>query len=180
METKKNIFEYWWEVLSKNYANFNGRARRMEFWSFTLVNFLIGVVLGFTNSIFIYFDIYYLTTILTTIYTLGVFIPGLAVGVRRFHDTGNPGWAPVTIGVVGLLFNLSSSIGRYIFSPSSFRGIDENLLIILIGGLGLIFVGLAIYVIVMYFVNGTYGPNKYGPDPKQPNLGNEIDEIGNE
>jgi uncharacterized membrane protein YhaH (DUF805 family) len=42
---EQSIFEYFKQTLTKNYANFEGRARRKEFWSFTLVSFIISIVL---------------------------------------------------------------------------------------------------------------------------------------
>ncbi len=69
----------------KNYAKFDGRARRAEYWYFTLFSTLISVllsVLSYTIGI-LYLD---------TVYSLAVFIPSLAVGVRRMHDVGKSGW----------------------------------------------------------------------------------------
>jgi uncharacterized membrane protein YhaH (DUF805 family) len=71
---------YYLKVL-QNYATFSGRARRSEFWYFFLFNFIIGFVGGLTKM-----------PIISTIYTLLVLIPGIAVGVRRMHDVGKSGW----------------------------------------------------------------------------------------
>ncbi len=82
--------QWYLEVLRK-YAVFAGRARRREFWMFTLVNVLISIALGIIDAILG-------TTygagsgVLQTIYSLAVLIPSLAVGVRRLHDTGRSGW----------------------------------------------------------------------------------------
>ena len=76
--------EYYLKVL-KQYAVFEGRARRSEYWYFTLFNSIIGFVLGlvgeFSGSI-----------ISTGLYQLAVFIPSIAVGVRRLHDVNKSGW----------------------------------------------------------------------------------------
>jgi len=77
------------EVLKK-YAVFIGRARRKEYWMFLLINLIITVVLSFINDY-----LYYL-------YALAVFIPGLAVSVRRLHDIGKSGWW-VFIGLIPLV-----------------------------------------------------------------------------
>lgn len=66
----------------KKYADFNGRARRQEYWMFVLFNSLFG--LGILFIPFIGFFI-------SGIYSLAVFLPGLAVTVRRLHDTGKSG-----------------------------------------------------------------------------------------
>jgi uncharacterized membrane protein YhaH (DUF805 family) len=76
----------WYLAVLKNYAGFTGRARRTEYWMFFLVNFIIGVVLDIIG-IFIR-----LGAIVGALYGLAVLIPGLAVGVRRLHDTGRSGW----------------------------------------------------------------------------------------
>lgn len=81
----------WYLEVLKKYAVFTGRARRSEYWFFTLFNFLIALVLGFIDGIF--------GTVselgigmLGFIYGLAVLVPGIAVGVRRLHDTGKTGW----------------------------------------------------------------------------------------
>lgn len=82
----------WYLAVLKNYAGFGGRARRKEYWMFTLFNliFLIAAtildnVLGIAFEGIGYGPLYCL-------YALAVFIPGLAVAVRRLHDVGKSGW----------------------------------------------------------------------------------------
>lgn len=68
-----------------NYANFHGRARRSEFWWFVLFNMIVNVVASVVdNAIGI--------PILGIVAFLGLIIPGIAVTIRRFHDTGRSGW----------------------------------------------------------------------------------------
>lgn len=78
------MIEYYISVL-KNYAEFTGRARRSEYWYFMLTSFLISLVLSL--SVF-FWD----ANFIANIYSLAVFIPSIAVGVRRLHDTGRSGW----------------------------------------------------------------------------------------
>jgi len=82
----------WYIKVLKEYANFNGRARRKEYWMFVLFNFIFCIVamildniFGTTFSILPYGFVYLL-------YCLAVLIPGLAVAVRRLHDIGKSGW----------------------------------------------------------------------------------------
>ena len=87
-------------VLS-NYANFNGRAGRSEFWFWALAWFLGGVVLGVIDRAIG-------NNILGFVYDLATLLPGLAVGARRLHDTDRSGWwllliIPVVIGWIVLL-----------------------------------------------------------------------------
>ena len=68
------------DVILKNYINFNGRARRTEFWMFTLVHLVIIFLSLFMGPI--PFILYMLLTIM----------PAVGVGIRRLHDTGRSGW----------------------------------------------------------------------------------------
>lgn len=75
----------WYFAVVKNYAGFSGRARRREYWIFALINLIIGILLtGVGRALG--------TSVLSTIYSLAVLIPGLAVGARRLHDTNRSGW----------------------------------------------------------------------------------------
>src|SRR5690554_355062 len=82
----------WYLKVLRQYSDFNGRARRKEYWMFVLFNMIfafIAIVLdnlmGLTIGEIGYGPLYGL-------YALIVLIPGLAVGVRRLHDTGKSGW----------------------------------------------------------------------------------------
>nr|WP_236263475.1 DUF805 domain-containing protein [Pantoea sp. S62] len=81
----------------KKYAVFTGRARRKEYWMFTLFNILIVFLLGIFEAIIGARDI------LSNLYSLAVFIPGIAVGVRRLHDTDRSGWW-LLLPVVNIVF----------------------------------------------------------------------------
>jgi uncharacterized membrane protein YhaH (DUF805 family) len=76
----------WYLGVLKQYAVFDGRARRKEFWMFVLFNFVIAAALGIVGRVI------GLGGALQGLYSLGVLIPGLAVSVRRMHDTGRSGW----------------------------------------------------------------------------------------
>lgn len=84
-----------------NYVNFNGRARRSEYWYFFLLNIVATIVLnavGQATGL----------TIFGTLWSLALFIPGLAVAVRRLHDTGKK-WTwilVVFIPVIGAIWLL--------------------------------------------------------------------------
>ena len=75
----------WYLKVLKNYAMFNGRARRKEYWMFILINSLVSWLL-------MYIDISAQTVYLNSIYTLAIFIPYIAVSIRRMHDVGKSGW----------------------------------------------------------------------------------------
>lgn len=100
---------YYLEVLRK-YAVFSGRARRKEYWMFVLFNLIIGLVLSLIAGI-----IGIAAKILAVLYVLAVFIPIIAVTVRRLHDTNRSGWwylinlVPIIGPIVLLVFMVSDS-----------------------------------------------------------------------
>jgi uncharacterized membrane protein YhaH (DUF805 family) len=129
----------------KNYANFNGRSRRSEYWWVALLNvIIIGILAGIaiaTGS----FDpealesgdippAMYLPLGLGVLWGLATLLPNISLFVRRLHDINLTGWIYLALVIIG-------------FIP-------------LIGLLG------SIASIVIACIPGTAGPNKYGPDPK--------------
>jgi len=86
----------WYMDVLKKYAVFNGRARRKEYWMFFLFNLIIFLVIGFVEGLF------GSPGIIGVLYSLAILIPGIAVSVRRLHDTGRSGWW-LLIGFIPLL-----------------------------------------------------------------------------
>lgn len=70
----------------KQYANFTGRARRKEYWMYSLFYAIFYVALLVIESVI------GLGGLLTLIYSLALLLPTLAVGARRLHDTNRSGW----------------------------------------------------------------------------------------
>jgi uncharacterized membrane protein YhaH (DUF805 family) len=77
---------YWKRVILERYAQFTGRAGRAEFWWYFLANIIVYIVLNILIAISSIFWVLYV------IYALAVLIPGIAVGIRRLHDTDKSGW----------------------------------------------------------------------------------------
>lgn len=75
---------YYLKVL-QNYANFNGRARRKEYWMFVLFNLIVSFIIGFIGGLMKF-------PLLSSLYSLVVLLPSIAVAVRRMHDVGKSGW----------------------------------------------------------------------------------------
>ncbi|MDY6783937.1 MAG: DUF805 domain-containing protein [Cyanobacteriota bacterium] len=90
----------WYQEVLKKYAVFSGRAGRREYWYFFLCNLLISfglaVIDGILNSLVQGIGV------LGVIYSLAVFVPSLAVAVRRLHDTGRSGWF-LLLGLIPLI-----------------------------------------------------------------------------
>lgn len=76
----------WYLEAFKNYANFDGRARRKALWMFLLIHAIVYTVLvGIDLSIGT-------VGVLSGIYSLATLIPVISVQVRRLHDVGRSGW----------------------------------------------------------------------------------------
>ncbi|HAW32085.1 MAG TPA: DUF805 domain-containing protein [Planctomycetaceae bacterium] len=124
----------WYLKALKNFATLDGRARRLEYWMFTLfdvifmiLSFVIGAVLGRVLNLDEAMGGIGLGLTLCLLYMLVVLMPKLSVTVRRLHDTDRSAlW----------------------------------LLVFLIPGIG------PLVLFVMMILEGTQGPNQYGPDPK--------------
>ena len=82
----------WFLEVLKKYAVFEGRARRKEYWYFALCYFLIFIALAVIDGVTGSFNGDAGIELLTAIFALAMFIPSLAVGVRRLHDTNRSGW----------------------------------------------------------------------------------------
>ena len=85
----------WYLKCMKQYVDFSGRARRKEYWMFALMNAIIAAAL-------IIIDAGRGDEVLQSVYSLVVFLPSLAVGVRRMHDIGKSGWW-LLIGLIPLI-----------------------------------------------------------------------------
>jgi uncharacterized membrane protein YhaH (DUF805 family) len=135
------LWTYFTRTLTKNYAQFNGRARRSEYWGYTLFAVLILLV-----TIAIDAALFFATSsglegpeprifwwgYLTIAFALFTFIPGLALTVRRFHDMNFSGWLYFGLAVAGAIIPLVP--------------------------------GIAILVITV--LDSKPQPNKHGPSPK--------------
>lgn len=80
----------------EQYANFNGRSSRSEYWWWVLFTSLLGIIVSLFQS-----------EIISGLVYLGIFLPSIAVGVRRLHDIGKSGW--------WYLINLIPLVGNIIF-----------------------------------------------------------------
>lgn len=162
------------------YAQFRGRATRAEFWWFCLFQLLVTQVSQFLISLAFVFhsqtsDCIELGSVIVIsalpfVISLALFLPSLAVTVRRLHDTGRSGsWllclilAPL---IAGPLFILSLSL---VFSESSSEFNPLFILIAIVGAALLIgCLVLHLFLLVCLLQDSNRGPNKYGPSSKYP------------
>jgi uncharacterized membrane protein YhaH (DUF805 family) len=75
----------WFLKFLNQYADFSGRARRKEYWMFFLFILIFAVMANILNIVL-------RTTVINILYVLVIFIPNLAVSVRRLHDIDKSGW----------------------------------------------------------------------------------------
>ena len=102
----------------KRYAEFTGRSRRKEFWSFWLATFIAGLIAGVVDGALGLTGFISLRVLVQ----LAILVPSIAVAIRRMHDQDRSGWW-ILLPIVNLVF---------------------------------------------LFIEGTKGPNRFGPDPKDP------------
>ncbi len=91
----------WYLKVLKQYADFNGRSRRKEYWMFVLINIGVGFVVGFIDGLTGTVGAYGIG-LLGGIYNLAILVPSIAVGVRRLHDIGKSGWM-LLVGLIPLI-----------------------------------------------------------------------------
>jgi len=115
------------EVVRK-YADFSGRSRRKEFWMYNLFLVLIYAGLFIAGALLaavtakgshsaaglVFLAPFYL-------FCLAMFIPSLAVAVRRLHDTGKSGW----FLLIGLIPFIGSIILLVFYCMDSQPGPNE-------------------------------------------------------
>lgn len=76
----------------KKYAVFSGRASRREYWMFFAFNIIVAILTGIIDAATG-------VPVLGPLYSLAVLIPGIAVTIRRLHDTDHSGWW-ILVGLV--------------------------------------------------------------------------------
>lgn len=175
----------WMLMPLRRYAEFSGRSRRMEFWMWKLFTFLIAMafwvvmmavggaammsagndpqaMMAVGGTVVVVMGIYCL-------FALAIFIPDLAVTVRRLHDTDRSGWwilAPLVPYAVAIMASVAGAASG---------GKDGAAVIVIVALVCmLVALGLGITLLVFMFLEGTRGPNRFGPDPKQPEANAQV------
>ena len=107
------MFDWYLKVL-RQYADFEGRARRSEYWYFVLVNILVYVPLYLVARL-VDGPVGIIAACLYALYALVLVIPSLAVKVRRLHDIDRSGWwiligfIPLVGGIILLIWECEDS-----------------------------------------------------------------------
>lgn len=124
----------------KQYATFDGRATRLDFWGYFLVNGMILIV----GPVLVVFGeggdltgdpapgLVIVNTALL-VYVLAQIVPSIAISVRRLHDTGHSGWwtCSVLLGLLGypvliVFWSLPSEARANDYGPSVGHSPTEN------------------------------------------------------
>lgn len=89
------------KTVLNNYAQFDGRSGRAEFWWWALAYFLGAIIASFIAGMIG-------VGLLSTVYWLALIVPSAAVAIRRFHDIGKEAWWAILliIPIVGLIVAL--------------------------------------------------------------------------
>jgi len=188
------------------YAQFEGRSRRSEFWLWVLFRILLGqfvsaVAFAFIGPAFMSFGMHpetyaghpdqffqaYMTAMtpwfrvmpFISVISLALFIPSLAVGVRRLHDTNRSGWwlvMPYAVSIVGFILFMVVG-GTALFSAISAHPNGDipdadgaKIALSFVGALFLCFIlpmlVAGVVMLIFFVTEGTKGPNRFGADPK--------------
>ncbi len=172
----------------RRYAAFNGRATRAEFWWWALaanVLIIVAATVDATLSALLLLPGIGVFTPLALLIILGIFLPTLAVGVRRLHDIGKSGWwllAWYCIDFIASLLLVVSLVGLLYFIALWAVDDDRYLGGALSGGftllvvLGMVGIAAILTILVVYawaivwlVKQGESGANKYGRDPREWN-----------
>jgi uncharacterized membrane protein YhaH (DUF805 family) len=146
---------HWIAQAFRRSFDYSGRSRRMEYWSYALFTFLLLSLIGFVeDQLGLPFDDR--NDPVRACSFLALAIPGLAVAVRRLHDTNRSGWWLV-LPIAPFLFWAVALVGHFNFLPL-FR-------IVMVA-----FILAPLALLVLMCLPGTPGENCYGHDPKGQDL----------
>lgn len=158
-----NCFDAVVQVLRKTFV-YKGRARRMEFWSWTLLQgffyMMCRLFLSSESYQNMLFNQQYLPLYLLILLSLLLYIPTISVAIRRLHDINRSGWWYGAFVIVNIIMFLVLFFA-IVFSPKIY--VVSSFVYVIYLLFALVY---SILLIVWNFFEGTHGPNKYGEDPK--------------
>jgi uncharacterized membrane protein YhaH (DUF805 family) len=151
----------------KRYADFEGRSPRAEYWWYALAAGITGFTLGFVDAGVLHARVFGNYGPLGLIFTVACIVPGIAVLVRRLHDTERSGWwALVRIPSYGFFLAGGSPTGVAAMS----KALPTRIIVIA----AIAWIVCAFAVLIFAVSEGTPGWNRYGPDPYGPD---ELEEV---
>ena len=168
---------YWFFKVLRQYATFKGRARRKEFWLFTLFYLIFATVLIYLSDVLrlelceFIFGFFAHLGLLYWIFYFATLLPTLAVSVRRLHDIGKSGWWVLffCIPYIGWIISYLIFVDRLgngdVSAMTYYYWSNIFLISTLIG---------SIILIIFACKNSQAGANKYGENPKGQNIAQSI------
>ena len=116
----------------RKYATFSGRAPRKEYWMYTLVYLIIGIIAAIIDA-FVFGLAEGSLGIFGLIVGLVHLLPSISVGVRRLHDINRSGWwyLIIFLPIIGFLLLLywmikSSDEGDNHYGPNPYGMTDTS------------------------------------------------------
>lgn len=171
-----SLWQHFLRCFTERYFQFSGRARRREYWGFTLFSILISFAISIPSNVsavlavltnsqaFLWISV--LLTILSVLYQLLILIPSIAVGIRRLHDRGLSGWWLLAslipfLGFLGSIYYYGATEeGRLLLLQQDLTALITLLV------LCLLILIISILLLIQYCLDSRPGENKYGPNPK--------------
>lgn len=160
--------------LSK-YVTFSGRARRSEYWWFVLFVVIGSLLLSIVDGILFGSDpeTGEVNQVLSGLFSLAMFLPLLAAGWRRLHDTGRPGWYLLLPMAISAAMMLGMFLGVAAFSVAEQASSDPDTLrapAAVLGLAGMAVAGILQLVVLIMMIWWMTRPtqeaeNQYGPIP---------------
>ncbi len=151
---------HWVREAFRRSFDYSGRSRRREYWTYALFAFVLINIVSFIETKLGWRGPEATGdregTLPGTIVFVTLAVPGLAVAVRRLHDSGRSAWW-LALPAAPILFWIVALIGRF-NSP----GLFQPVLVAIVAS--------PLVLIVFLLLPGTRGPNRFGPDPKEANL----------
>lgn len=120
------MIEVFKKCMTTDFANFSGRARRREYWLFTLATVIVSAVIKILSFLVAFSDsavLIGLMTFIGIVVSIAFLIPSLAVSVRRLHDIGRSGlWLLLCLTIIGgvviFIFSLlAGTVGDNQYGP---------------------------------------------------------------
>lgn len=158
----------------KRYADFNGRARRREFWLWFLFQVIVSIVFNILRAV-----IGETAELINGLFSLAILIPSIAVGVRRFHDINRTGWwllFPAVVFIIAFVIFISINGASFFSTLASFANVgpnptpDQSMAMMQafapMWWVLAAWLAAALVTFVFNVMDGTPGPNRFGPDPK--------------
>ena len=107
-----NLWRYFVECITKNYAGFKGRASRQEFWGYMLFKTLVcifgAIFLGMIGYATGNNNIELVSSVIFYIIFLFFLLPDLCVWIRRFHDAGLSGFFVIFLFLLGIMVKINA------------------------------------------------------------------------